>query len=171
MFICKNCGQIYGQSANFCSICGGQVVEQLTPVTENPVNYYAPVTPATPVIPVGARVKGIIGMVLGIEGFITALIFAVYGLCFAAITAFGGSYDAEAGMLGTLYSVLWIVYTCIPLAMGIAGYILSKSAKTGGYISKITSSGKIFNMLTIILCGISIFIMILAIVIAVLYSI
>ena len=112
------------------------------PVYQQPV-YAQPVyqqTASQPTVQTGDKVKGFVGMGLGI----VALVFAIidFFMIFSVI-----SFAPMAGAL--------IVYVIFTIALAIPGMILSVKAIGNGFKSAPAKLGKIFSLVSLIIGGVS----------------
>ena len=169
MAFCPNCGaQLSGNEA-FCPSCAAPVASQpqqpayQQPVYEQPAyqqpvyeqpTYQQPVyaqpvyqqtTSAAPV-QTGDKIKGFVGMGLGI----VALIFAI--IDFVMIFAVIGYAPVAAGL---------IVYVIFTIALAIPGMILSAKAIGNGFKGVPAKLGKIFSLVSLIIGGVALLVSII----------
>lgn len=169
LYVCKNCGKAYPTQINFCPSCGGNVVETYSapasscsePSPASSVYGTAPTTPPTPPagytyaspepsVPAGARVKGIISMVMGIWGVFTTFIsFILFAVLAEIADSYYRSYSEMEEMAGFI-----IGWTIVNLGVSIAGLILGNSSRNEGFNSGISKTGKILSLISIIIHGI-----------------
>ena len=145
MITCPNCGQLLSDSALHCTNCGAKVVTN----PEYHATYSA--VPTAPKIPVSAKVKGFIGMGLGIEAFCILFL----PILFSGASLFAASEDVYFGGIMFFYT---IIYAVIELVFSIAGVILCASSRNSGFKNAVTIIGMIASIITIALSVISVFI-------------
>lgn len=119
------------------------VYEQPSPTYQPPVyNYQPPVHTAQPEISAGTKVKGFIGMGLGIFGLVMSFLSLII-----ALAAIGASDFGAAAM----------VYSLMGLGSGIAAKILSGKSAEEGFSGTPIKLGSIFGLIAIIMGGIAFF--------------
>ncbi len=167
MYICEKCGQVYAAPVPTCAICGCDVIKQ---VVEEPVvpPVTVTVTPQpsdTPRIPGGARAKGIVGFVMSLEGIVCSVIYGFYSVLFAAMMI-GYSSDIyglyEYGTDLEMVLLIYMVALICQIPVGIISFILSKSARNSGYVSRMTSAGKVLGILTTIISAVAVLLLLMA---------
>lgn len=113
------------------------------PTYQPPVySYQQPVPEAQPVVSAGAKVKGFIGMGLGIMAFVMGIITLLLGL---------GSLGDSSAAVGA------IIYALMSIGFGIPAKILSGKAISEGFVGTPTKLGNIFGLLGIIFGGVAFF--------------
>ena len=193
MFVCKSCGQSYRENPGTCTVCSGEVIETtgaanytepvagpnyssqqpFSPFTTQPQTpvqpvYYTPVTGSTTSsgISGGTRAKGIVGLVLGIEGIIGSSFFLLYSFLIDYFIDLGistenyYSYGYDYGYSGgrEFFAVYFMIFALAQFAAGVVGMILSNKARSGGFVAKLTTSGKVLNLLTVIFSSVAVLI-------------
>lgn len=176
---CKNCGHTAENGANNCPMCGvafeevnqqpqaeAQPAYQQPPVQEQPV-YQQPVyqqpqaqptynaAPVTKTVPASAKVKGFIGMGLGIEAIVSSFVSYIYVILAFVESSYYYYYDGS-------YAGFAIGFSLVELAMAIAGVILSSKAREAGFEAAPTKLGKIFGIISIPLYGFAMFLALIA---------
>ncbi len=149
MYICPNCNAKTEEAVNFCSKCGTQMVyAEPQPIEPQPV---APqYQPAQAYQPVPAPVKKphiavkIVSMALSIEGFICAILGALYTLI--------GLIEPAVAFLFSL------IFGMVSLPFSIIGLCLGSKCTNAGDTSVFSRLGKIFGLIGIIVAGVSLFI-------------
>ena len=180
MPICKNCGHTAENGANNCPMCGVAFEEanqqpqaqpayqqpQAQPAYQQPQAQPAyqqpqaqPTYNAAPVstsMPASAKVKGFIGMGLGIEALVSSFLSYIYVILAFVESSYYYYYDSS-------YAGFAIGFSLVELAMAIAGLILSSKAREAGFESAPTKLGKIFSIISIPLYGFAMFLALIAI--------
>ncbi len=167
MYICSECGQVYAEPVSACAICGctaikPKVVEPLiSPVTIT-------ITPeecnSSPRISGGTRAKGIIGFVMALEGIIGSAMYALYALLLVSVI-FGygdAAYELFSYSYGFGYTsglefiiIVYLFSLIAQLVIGLVAAALCNSATDAGYVSKMTSAGKILGILTAVISAVA----------------
>lgn len=165
MIYCPNCGTENEETAGYCKSCGAALTGKNGFAKEGG-SYTDSMAPA-PVTPVRRKVsvKGIVGMVLGLNGLSCATITPIYSIGALAAKGARGSYGyrEEAAAL----AVLTLVFVLIGVVLGIIGLILSaRGAAEGGAPANhgICKCGRITSLITIIICGIALLPVLIALV-------
>ena len=163
MYICNECGQVYAEPVSACAICGCNVIKPkvaepfVSPVT---ITITADECDTAPRISGGTRAKGIIGFVMAIEGIAGSAIYAFYALLLIAMTLGYGDemyelFDQYSGFgytSGLEFVILVYIFSLIAqLVIGLVAVSLCNSAKEAGYVSKMTSAGKVLGILTAVI--------------------
>ena len=103
-------------------------------------NYQQPIPQAQPVVSAGAKVKGFIGMGLGIGSLAIAVIALIVG--FASV---GDAYLSGAA----------IGYSLVAVGLGVPAKILAGKAVEEGFIGTPTKLGSVFGLIGIIVGGVA----------------
>ena len=147
MYICKNCNHTSETQLNFCPICGNQMVLEETATAEAAATYQNPVVYTQPT-PVNkpSMVKKIVGMALSIEGFMFAVITAIYALIFLLAAATSG--ETEMGLASLVLTFFMAIFG---LPGSIIGLGFSNSARNLGDTSAFSRVGKALGLAGIII--------------------
>ena len=152
MAFCNNCGTQIPDGAAFCPSCGAKYTpvpaaptyQQPTyqqPTYQQPVyGYQPPVANAQPEVSTGAKVKGFIGMGLGIGSLAIAVIALIVG--FISV--------GEAYLAGSA-----IGYSLVAVGLGVPAKILAGKAVEEGFIGTPTKLGSVFGLIGIIVGGVA----------------
>lgn len=146
MYVCSNCSNTSETPTNFCGQCGARMVEQAPEQTPVPP-VYQPVPPVYHSAPVPAgpnKGKQIVGMILGIAGFIFAIFDALYALI-------GLAAD---GVFGFSFSIAFAVFS---LPLSLVGMVMSNKGLDAGCNSAFCRLGKRFGLLGVILTAVGLF--------------
>lgn len=143
MYICPKCNHYSENPANFCPICGNQMVlkeeQPLQPdyITATP-DYTAPTQKPN-------LAQKIVGMALSIEGLVMAVFAALYALVFSFTGAVIGEVAVGAGALGSTF-----VWALFGLPGSIIGLIFSNKARELGDTSAMSRVGKSLGLAGVI---------------------
>lgn len=146
MYICPKCNHTSENPANFCPICGNQVLlkeeQHLTPdyITAQP-DYMAPT-------PKPSLATKIVGMALSIEGFVMAMFSTLYVLIFLIGGAASGEIAFGAGAFGSTF-----VWALLGLPSSIIGLIFSNKALAFGDTSVMSRVGRALGLAGVITFG------------------
>lgn len=147
MGFCNNCGCELDASVRFCPRCGRENSLR-TPQEGNrqPIELQA-TSAATTTPGTGAKVKGFVGMGLGIG----ALIFAVISLILVGPVM---AYPPVGGAL--------LVYGIFTVGLAIPGMLLSGKAIGAGVSGKPPELGKLFGLISLIAGGLALLVSLIA---------
>lgn len=139
MYICQKCNYTSESPQNFCTLCGNQMVavEAKTPQPD----YIYPTPAQKP-----SLAKKIVGMALSIEGFIGAIVTAIYDFIF--LIAVLGSGEAIVGAVTITFT---FIMSLIILPFAIIGLAFSNKARNLGDTSIFSRLGKTFGIAAIII--------------------
>lgn len=143
MYICQKCNYSSESPANFCPLCGGQMVEAEAKTLQPDYIYPAPTQKPS-------LAKKIVGMALSIEGFIGAIVTAIYN--FILLIATLGSGEAIVGAATIAFT---FIMALIVLPFAIIGLVFSKNARNLGDTSIFSRLGKIFGIAAIIIIAVA----------------
>ncbi|MBR3908282.1 MAG: hypothetical protein IKJ50_01020 [Clostridia bacterium] len=132
MYICQKCNYSSESPANFCPVCGSQMVAY-QPTYTNESNSTS------------NRVKRIVGMGLSIEGFVFAALTAIYVPLFLLTAMVGG--ETEMGIASLVAS---FVFGIFGLPGSIIGLVFSNQARTLGDTSAFSRVGKALGLAGVI---------------------
>ncbi len=146
MTYCINCGKEVQQESGFCPYCGSALQRVQAVQYQQPVYPY-PVVEAQPKVSAGAKVKGFIGMGLGINAFVFGILAAFIGLFFVNIMVL------NPGEMDDFMELLSYPLSCgiVAIACAIPGRILSMKAISAGFTKKYPVRGKVFSLIGLIL--------------------
>jgi len=141
MYKCSNCNYTAYDATNFCTHCGAPM-QYVQPTPVQPNTYISSNNQTAAVYYTQARnvplAKKIVGMILSINAFILSIVAFIYTLLLTAL-------DGAVGF------VFFLIYGAFSFPPAIIGFCMSNSNISAGDTSKMSSMGKIFGLISIII--------------------